>query len=150
MTDWWGAAAEAAGVLIDLLGTKKEAEAQEETAKRNANLMQKEAEYQAWLGKQKVSDLTVYKDRLIGTQKVRFAKAGVRIDDSTALAVAADTEMQYEKDKAYLIKNAQFQVERAQAGATSFNEEAKSINTVANIQMSRTLLNFADSASKYW
>lgn len=147
--DWLTAGISLGGAILDLFGQDEASDAQRDVANRNAALMAKEAEYQKWLGDQKVADLDVYKNRLMATQRVKFAKAGVMIDDPTALAVAADSEMQYEKDVAYLKQNAQYQVERAQAGATSFTEQAKSIGTVANIQMSRTLLNFIDSARKW-
>ncbi len=136
-----------AGTALNLFGQKKEADAREQSAQKNSQLMQEEANYQEFRTSRKLEDLAEYKDKLIARQRVLFAKAGVVIDQDTAQAVVDDSLAQFEKDKGIIRMEGDFNVRRARAGAQSFQDEAKSARTAGYINMGTTLLN---SASAIW
>lgn len=140
LLDW---ALDLVGLGLNIWGQHEESGAIQDAAKRNAALYQKEAEYQGYRTTVKLDELEDYRDKLIASQRVAMAKAGIVIDRGTAKQVVDYSYEQYEKDREAILMEGKFNVERAQMGATSSLETASQVKTAEYIGIGRTLLNWS-------
>lgn len=140
---------------LGLWSQKKESDAvraaattNQATMAQNKEAMKKEAEYQRWRTGVELGRLTDYKTKVMARQHSMFAKAGISIDSGTVQAVFDDTHEKYLMDREILKMEGQFNVERALAGAKSYDRqaaayarEASNARTTGYLGMARTLLN---------
>ncbi len=125
---------------LDIYGQKRAADREEGAAIANADRLQKEAEYQGYRTETKLKELKQYKDQIVGKQRVAMASSGIRIDDNTALNVVKDTARSYQSDRLAILKEGEFNVERAQLGATAQLEAGSQAKAASKIGIGQSLL----------
>lgn len=128
---------------LDLYGQDKASDAEAAAHTQNAARQSKEAEFQEYRTGVRLDELKEYKDQVIGAQRVQMAKSGIVVDQDTAQRVVEDSARKYDKDKATLLMEGKFNVERARLGAASSLESASQVKTTSRINMGRTLLSNA-------
>ena len=128
-----------ASTAMQAAGSIIEGRNQQISAKFNAELAQRQAEAygkQAELEKYRIERR---KRQLMGKQRALYAKAGVRLEGSP-LEVLADTEAQFELDKAIVEYNKRLNVGRYKAQASMYKKMGKQALMSGIIKAGTTLL----------
>lgn len=140
---WLDLLVDVGSTALDIYGQDKAADDQAAVHEENAARMAKEAEFQEYRTGVRLNELKEYKDQVIGTQRVQMAKSGIVIDQNTAQRVVEDSARKYDKDRAAIIMEGKFAVERARLGVQSSLDSASQVKTTAKISMGKTLLSNA-------
>ena len=128
-----------AGLGLEAFGLLKGGDEAEERGEFNAQLYEKEADYQLW--KAGVDLERHYTDvrKLRGTQTAGFAHAGVT-EAGTPTDVLADTAYQAAIDAALIRQEGERKAEIAKMGGSMAREEGKDISRASKYQAANTLL----------
>jgi len=136
----WGALIGAGTQVLGGIMDKKKSDAQADVAERNAEAMQKEAEYQRFRTEVQIKRNTRYLNALLGSQRAAYAKSGVQVDTGTALQIAISSAEQSAEDAELIRQEGEFNVQRALAGVNMYNQQSQDIAKQGMIQMGSTIL----------
>ena len=136
----WGAIIGLAASVGGALLSKKKADTQADTVKDNAAAMKAEADYQKFRTSVLLKRQQEYTTKLLSSQRVAYAKAGIRVDTGTALHVAESSLLQSEEDAQLIRMEGEFNVNRAMAGAQMYDQQASDMRKAGYIEAGGTLL----------
>lgn len=143
--DWLGAVMAVGGTALNFLGEKNAADAKQDAYNNNAALSAKEAEYQQFRTGVLEKRLTESYLLAVGRQRALYAKSGVIVDEGTAGAMVEESTRRYNEDKALLLQEGQFNVDRAKMGAQNFQSLASSAETAGYLRQGATLMQGAET-----
>lgn len=139
MSLWGSIIGLGAQVLGGVMG-KDKADDQADVASKNAEAMQKEADYQRFKTSVQLKRNTQYLNELLGAQRAAYAKSGIQVDTGTALQVAESSAAQSAEDAELIRQEGEFNVQRALSGVNMYNQQSQDISQQGKIQMGTTLL----------
>ena len=128
-----------AGLGLKAYSALKGADDAEDAAQANAELFNKEAEYQLWKAGVDLGRHRTEVDKLKGRQITGYSKAGVT-PEGTPTDVLVDTEFQAAIDAELIKQDAERGAEIARLGGAAALDEGRDISTASKINAGATLL----------